>query len=154
LTTAKDFFDRARAASEDAERCRIQLKSLETRMHSIGGQGVGQRVRSSSDPDKMGRRVGAYVDREARLNRRMEHDYDVIDRATVVLYGDDERAGLDGVMSPIWADVLWWRYLDGATWPKVAKAVNLSVRPCQIIRNQALAWIDEVRFMSAVIEAE
>ena len=154
MTTAKDFFERAMAASKDAERCRKQLKVLERRMHSIGAQGFEPRVRSSTDPDKMGRRVGAYVDREASLERRMDEDYDLIGRASVVLYGDGERDGLDRVQSPVWADVLYWRYLDASTWNQVSKAVGYSPRPCQIIRDQALAWIDEVRFMSSVIDAE
>jgi hypothetical protein len=152
LTTARDFFERAMAASRDVERCRKQLKVLEGRMHSYGAQGLGQRVGGGSDPDKMGRRVGAYVDRERQLERRMDEDYDLIGRASVVLYGDDERMGLDRAQSPVWADVLYWRYLDASTWTQVSRAVGYSPRPCQIIRNLALEWIDEVRFMSSIIE--
>lgn len=151
MTTAREFFERARAASDDAERCRSQLKMLEGKMHSIGSQGFEPRVRTSASPDAMERRVGAYVDREAALERRVAEDYDVIDRACLVLYGSDEVVGLDRARSAVWADVLWWRYLDGATWPRVAKAVGYSPRPCQLMRNQAFEWMDAARFMADVM---
>jgi len=152
LMTARDFFDRVRDASQDAERCRRQLKAMEQRMRSFGAQGYEPRVRSTSDPDKMGRRVASYVDRERSLESRMDEDYRIIDLGSTVIYGSDDMDGLDKVQSPVWADILWWRYLDDATWMRVARAVGYSVRPCQIMHDTAMRWLDESGFMADVMD--
>ena len=152
MTTARDFFDRVREASQDAERCHRQLKAMEQRMKSFGAQGYEPRVRSSSDPDKLGRRVASYVDRERSLETRMDEDYRIIDLGSTVIYGDGEREGLDKEQSPVWADILWWRYLADATWMRVARAVGYSVRPCQIMHNTAMQWLDESGFMADVMD--
>lgn len=153
MTTARDFFERVRAASKDAESCNRQLAAMESRALSLGSQGFEPRVRSTGAPDRMQRRSNAYMDREGALERRMQDDYDMIDRGCLVIYGSDEVRGLDSVVSPVWADILWWRYLDDAKWDYIAGVVDYSVRPCQLMRDQALRWIDENRFMSAVIDA-
>lgn len=151
MTTAKDFFDRVRDASVDAERCRLQLLELEGRMHSMGAHDLQPRVRSTPDPQRMAGRVGAYVDREESLRERQQQDYALIDAACTVLYGSDERRGLGDVVSPIWADILWWRYLDASTWEDVGHAVSYSVRQCQTMCDAAFSWIDSNRFASDII---
>ena len=143
---AQSFFESAREASRDAERCRRQLQAMEARMHALGGGGAGERVRSTPDPHRMSARVDAYVDREAALARRMDGDYALIDAACSVLYGDESAPGLDSEASPVWADVLWWRYLDDATWRAVGSAVAYSPTQCQLFCRRALAWMDEREF--------
>ena len=151
MTTARDFFDRVRAASQDAERCRTQLLALESRSLSLGGGGFEPRVRSTPDPQRMTRRVDAYVDREDALRQRQSDDYAIIDAASVVLYGDDERDGMDKEVSLVWADVLWWRYLGCATWQQVHDAVHYSVRQCQTFKSAAFDWMDETEFAADII---
>lgn len=153
MTTARDFFERARAASQDAERCRRQLLQLESRAKSVGGVGFEPRTTSTPDPHRMQGRIAAYMDMERKLEERMDADYVAIDRACTVIYGDAEHDGLDRVQSPVWADVLWWRYLDDATWDAVSRTVGYSPRTCSTFCDAALRWIDETRFMSAVIDA-
>lgn len=148
--TAKEFFETAREAARDAERCRSQLVALEARSLSLGGGQQGSRVRSTPDPHRMQRAVVAYVDREESLGRRMDADYATIDMACLVLYGDGEREGLDVARSPVEADALWWRYLDDATWATVGRAVGYSPSQCQTICSRALSWIDETRFAADV----
>ena len=137
----REFFESAREASADAERCRRQLMRLEASALSLGGGGQGPRVRSTPDPRRMEARAVRHADMEERLEARMEADYALIDRACAVLYGDGRRSGLDMLLSPVAADVLWWRYLDGATWERVARAVGPSPRACQQERSRALAWM-------------
>ena len=149
--TARDFFDLVRAASQDAERCRSQLVAMEQRALSLDGGGFEPRTRSTPDPHRMERRVDAYVDREAALRDRQQEDYDLIDAACVVLYGSDERRGIDKVVSPAWADILWWRYCGCATWDTISTAVSYSVRQCQILHDSALHWIDENSFASDIL---
>lgn len=152
--TAKEFFEEVRAAAIDAERCRSQLEALEFKMHAFGGGGYEPMARSCVDPDKIGRRVAAYVDMERNLEGRMKRDWALIDRACVVLYGEDQMGGggLDKVKSSRWADALWWRYVAAESWEVVARSTNSSVRPCQQAIGNALAWIDKNRFMSAIID--
>lgn len=152
MTTSRRFFEMARDASRDAERCRSQLVALESRAKSLGGGGFQPKMRSTPDPHRMERKVDAYVDRERALEGRMQADYVMIDDACAVLYGDDAHRGLDSVQSPAWADVLWWKYLDDATWDAVAVAVGYSKRMCMELHNRALAWMDEVRFRSDLID--
>jgi len=150
--TARDFFDRVRDASQDAERCRTQLLTLESRALSLGGGGFGQRVSSTHDPQRQQVRSNAYMDREEALRRRQAEDYDVIDAASVVLYGDDTRDGMDKAVSQVWADVLWWRYLGCAKWATVHEAVHYSVRQCQVFKDAALAWMDETGFAADIVD--
>jgi len=155
MTTARDFFERARAASIDAETCRRQLDALEQRAKALGGGGFEPRTRSTPDPQRMEGRIARYVDMEAKLRSRMEEDYRLIDIACDVLYGpeQDGDGGLSRALSPVSADVLWWRYLDDATWETVGRTVSKSARTCQSLASGALSWMDETRYMSAVMDA-
>lgn len=151
MITARRFFETVREASKDAERCRNQLLRLEARAKSLGGGGFEPRTRSTPDPQRAQRRIDAYVDQERRLERRIDDDYRMIGLSDVVLYGDGERVGLDRAQSRVWADVLWWRYLDDATWDAVAYAVRYSARTCQSVHDQAMRWMDESGFMADVM---
>lgn len=152
FTTARDLFESAREASKDAERCRRQILTLESRASSLGGGGTGQRVSSTPDPKRMELRIATYVDQERKLDARMEDDYRLIDLATRVLYGCEGVNGVDSV-SPTWADVLWWRYLDNASWRDVARAVDYSPTQCQTFAKNAFAWLDEVELVPKVLSA-
>lgn len=144
MILASDFFRRVRAAAEDAESCRRQLARLEARELSLGGGVQGSRVRSTPDPHAMERRVVAYADREEALRVRMEADYDVIDLACSVLYGpeQDGRGGVSVLCGPLAADVLWWRYLDGATWDGVCAATGHSPSKCRKVAAAALSRME------------
>lgn len=130
-------------ASRDAERIRRQLQALEDKATSLGEGGFEPRVRATGEQDRMGSRVAALVDRERELRRRQEADYATIDDACRVLYGDDGAQGLDALVPPIWADVLWWRYLDGATWEEVGANVGYSARRCFDLAQEALRMADQ-----------
>lgn len=139
---ARQLFEAARDASADAERIRAQLLAMEARAHSIGGGGFEPRVFSSGDPDKMGRRIAAYVDREAALEKRQAEDYELIDLACAVLYGTDNETGLAALVPPWWCDAIWWRYLDGATWEETGAAVGYSAHRCWEVTQTAFEIID------------
>ena len=149
---ARDLFDAASSASKDAERCRRQILALESRARSLGGGGTGQRVASTPDAHRMEARIAAYVDQERNLDARMEDDYRLIDLATRVLYGCEGVEGVDSV-SPTWADVLWWRYLDNASWRAVAKNVDYSPTQCQTFAKNAFEWIDGASLVKSVVDS-
>lgn len=152
LSTSRRYFEQVLSASRDAESCVRQLARLEGRAASLSGGSFEPRTRSTPDPRRMEGRIATYVDMESKFESRMAEDYATIDRACAVLYGDDAHAGLYE-RSAVWADVLWWRYLDGATWDRVGSAVGYSARPCQQFRDQAFAWMDENEFRFDIMDA-
>ena len=150
--SARELFEAAREASRDAERIRRQLLAMEDRATSLGGGGLGARVRSTGDPDRMGARVAAKVDREQQLARRQTEDLNLVDRACEVLYGRGGGGGLDRLVPEAWwCDVLWWRYLEGATWEEVGEAVGYSPRRCFDVAQAALDIADAAGAFSAGI---
>ena len=143
FTSARELFEAAREASRDAERIRRQLAAMEGRATALQGGGFEPRVRSTPDPDRIGRSVAAMVDREQELRRRQTEDYAILDVACAVLYGSANEAGLDKLVPESWwADVLWWRYLDGSTWEEVGAAVGYSPRRCFDVAQAALDIVD------------
>lgn len=126
FTSARELFEAAREASRDAERIRRQLDAMEQRALSLGG-GMGERVSSTGEPDRMGGRVAALVDMEAALRERQEADYALLDLACAVLYGTGSHDGLWSLVG--WrADAIAHHYLNGMTWAQVAELMGYSQR--------------------------
>lgn len=127
--TAREMLEAAREASLDALRIGRQLRAMEERAAGLGGGGLGARVGGTGEPDRMGARVAAMVDHEARLEERLEEDYRLIDAACEVLYGDGDAA--DGGLWAIagWrADAIFHHYLALRTWEETAALVGYSTR--------------------------
>ncbi len=99
-------------------------------------------VSGTHDHDRMAGRIASMVDREAALRQRQDEDYDLMDLACAVLYGADNETGLASLVPTWWADVLWWHYLDGATWQRTADAVGYSEQRCRQVRDTCLDTID------------
>ena len=139
--SARDFFDAAREAARDAERIARQLDGMERRALALGGGGFEPRVRSTPDPDRIGRGVSAKVDNEAVLLQRQESDYALIDAACAVLYGPDNRSGLYALVG--WpADAIWHHYLGLRTWEDTADLMGYSTRHVQTCVAAALDVAD------------
>lgn len=129
LMGAREFFDSARAAVIDAERCRWQLDAMERQALSVSSPSLDAHVRGG-ERDRIGRDVAAMVDRESELNGRIESDYLLIDTACEVLYGKDGMS--DGlavlVPSPWWADAIYHRFIGLRSWPEVAELLGVTPR--------------------------
>jgi len=139
--SAREFFDAAREAARDAERCRRQLAEMEGRAASLGGGGFEPRVRSTPEPDRMAGRVAAMVDREGMLERRQDECYEVIDAACRVLYGPDNRSGLYALVG--WpADAIWHHYLGLRTWEEVGELLGYSPAHARRMASMALDLAD------------
>lgn len=124
FASSRELFEAAREASRDAERIRRQLDAMEQRTLSLGG-GMGERVSSTGEPDRMAGRVAALVDMESALRERQESDYALLDLACAVLYGTDAHAGLWSLVG--WrADALAHHYLNGMTWAQVGDVLGYS----------------------------
>ena len=153
---ARWFFERAREASRDAESIRQQLLRLEANAHSLGAQGFEPRTRSTPNPHRMEGRIVAYADRERELRSRADADYEIIERATRVLFGSDEdgHGGVAQHVGTLHADVLWWRYLDDSPWKQVASVLGVSVTTCRGAADAAMRWMDETGFCAEMMRMD
>jgi len=139
--TAREFFEAAREAARDAARISRQLDGMERRALALGGGGFEPRVRSTPDPDRIGRDVSAKVDNEAILRERRESDRALVDAARAVLYGPDRRSGLYALVG--WpADAIFHHYLALRTWDETAEMMGYSVRHVQTCVASALDYAD------------
>ena len=112
---------------------------MEHRAAGMGGAGFQPRVRSSPAHDRMAEGVAALVDHRGILERRREEDYRIIDAASTVLYGRDNRSGLWALVG--WpADAIWHHYLALRTWDETASMLGYSKRHTQ----ERVAWALEV----------
>lgn len=137
--SAREFFEAAMAAARDAERIRRELAAMEERAYSTSGGGFEPRVRSTPDPDRMGRAVAARIDRGGMLERRADEDYRIIDAACALLYGPDNRSGLYALVG--WpADAIYHHYLALRTWEETAALVGYSAAHVR----RAAAWAMEL----------
>lgn len=144
--TAREFFEAARLAAEDAERIRFQLAEMEERAAGVGGGGFEPRVASTGEPDRMGARVASAVDHRARLEARQAEDYRLIDAACAILYGHDNDGGLWALVG--WrADAIFHRYLGLMTWDETARAVHFHKRYVQVQVQAAFEVADAMGCM-------
>lgn len=146
---ARELFNAAREASEDAEKCREQLDSMESAALRVSSPSFEPHTGGGSH-DFIANMVCTMVDREDKLASRIEADYKIIDLATQVLYGADNSSGLAAIAPEWWADVLWFRFLASETWSKVASRVGRSSRRCIQVSHAALDLIDANGILSTM----
>lgn len=128
---ARDLFEAAREAAGDAERCGAELLALDS-APAISSPSFEARVRGTTDPDRIGRRVASTMDRKEQLERRIDADYDLIDAATFILYGRDGISdGLASIAPGWWADAIYHHYLSLRTWEQTAEIMGYSTRYLQ-----------------------
>ena len=125
------------------------LATMEQRALSVGGASFESHVSGSHD-DVMCKRVGALVDREAKLHARIESDYRLIDTAVAVLYGDSLNDGLAALAPSWWADVLDLRYIEGMKWAEVAATLCYSASHVRVTASAALDLLDAHGIIDAI----
>lgn len=137
-----DLLEATREAALDAERIRRSLLRMEGR-EGVRAQSYEARGRSGHRADQM-RATDERMDYEARMRRRQEDDYALIDLACDVLYGSEQTGsgGVTALLGPAYADCLWWRYCAAATWPEVADGCGMSERWCRDAVRAACDTID------------
>lgn len=140
--SARDLFEAAREAARDAARCGAELLAMDE-APEIGSPSFEARVRGTSDPDRMGRKVAASLDRRERLERRIDDDYGLIDAATFVLYGHDGMSdGLASIAPEWWADAIYHHYLSLKTWEQTADLMGYCTRYLQRSVRAAFELMD------------
>ena len=141
--SAREFFEAAREASIDADRISRRLAEMEA-SEGVRAQGYDAQGRGSSRDVNGMRRTEARIDFERRVEARREADYDLIDRATSVIYGDGQTGmgGIDALMGGAAADVMWWRFCAAATWPEVCREAGVTDRWARQKAEQAMDMCD------------
>ncbi len=140
-STAREFFEAARSAALDADRIRRQLDAMEHRALSLGSGGFEPRVRSTSDPDRIGATVSTLLEQGDRLRERADEDYRIIYSACAILYGADNRSGLYALVG--WpADAIYHHYLALRTWDEVAKMMGYSIDHTKRMAYAAMDYAD------------
>ena len=122
---AREFFDMAREASFEIDRIRRQLDALDHAATKVAAPNLDARTDSGSVRGIDARIVGTLERREA-LERRLEEDYAIIDRANAILYGADNMTeGLQRLCpSHWWADAIALHYLTCLTWYEVGAVLG------------------------------
>ena len=140
---ASDLFGAVRDASLEASRCRRAVERMECGEGVRGGGGFEARSRGSkADPNGMGR-TDARIDYEARMERRLDEDFALIDLACALLYGRESgRGGVEKLMGSAVADCLYFRYVAAESWAEVAAHVGYSKSQCRRFTEQGMDGID------------
>ena len=150
---SRQLFEAARDACEDIERANAQLEQVEARATALSRPSLEPHGIGGAASDRVGERVAAAMDATARLEKRIERDYELVDVATGILYGTDMHDGLASLMPPWVSDCLWWHYLAGTTWEDVAEMMGLSARRVQGQARAAFELMDSLG-MSKVVAGE
>ena len=147
---SRRLFEAARDACEDIDRANRELEQVEARATAVGRPSLEPHGRDGGASDRVGERVAAAMDATARLEKRIERNFELVDVATGLLYGRDMHHGLATLM-PAWvADALWWHYLAGTTWDDVAAMMGLSPRRVQGQARAAFELMDSLGMAKTV----
>lgn len=132
-SSAREFFEAVRTASIDAERIRRTLERMGVR-EQVRAQSYESRGRGGGTTDAM-RATDERMDYEARIRRRQEEDYALIDAACDIIYGNGQNgdSGIEAIVGPAAADCMWWRYCAAGTWQEVAEGCGMSRSWCQSV---------------------
>ena len=137
-STAYELFEAARDAAQqnDSMRRRIERMELAEQRSS-----QGEPISRGSIADRMAR-VDARLDMEGEFAQAMAENWELVDYASEVLYGEGGRAGLASALGIQYADAIWWRYLANCKWDDVAEACKVTARTCQTRVQVGMDFID------------
>ena len=142
--TAEDFFESARNAAIECDRTRKTVERYEAARDSgHTDSGTGPVSGGGFSPNRM-TASDRLVDYEQRMYQRIEQDEALMDCATEVLYGTDNRGGLASLLDSLTADAMWWRYLAVRSWADVAKAVSCSESKARRLVRTGLDFVDGI----------
>ena len=123
--SAREFFESVREASREIDLIRSQLERIESNALRVSSATFEPHI-STGRTHGLDGRVAAMIDGSAKLERVLEADYDLIDKANAVLYGTDYQDGLCKLVTPWWCDAISMYYIDGMSWGVVARMMGRS----------------------------
>lgn len=128
--TAGEFFKAVYNASRECERTRRTIEAMRAR-EGMRAQRYDSQGTSGHSADAM-RQTDRRLDFERRMDERVRWDLCLMELATDVIYG--RSAGKGGVCllaGSAVADVMCFRFVEGAMWHEVAGLSGYSERQCQ-----------------------
>lgn len=144
MNDAREFFERARDAARDLQRMTTTLAAMEAN-EAGGGSSLGTATSHGSVSNPMDK-VITRLDRESVWAIQMQECRDAIDDAMTLLYGTDGRTGLRNCIGSLFAELLYWRYLDSRTVEAVAMLTGISRQTVYRKIDTALDFIDSNGF--------
>lgn len=139
--SARDFFTAVREASREAERTRLTILRMEA-SEGVRAQRYEADGRSGHRADSMAR-TDSRIDYEARMRDRISDDYELLDLACRVLYGEESgKGGVDALMGSAVADCMSFRYVDARPWSEVSALTGYCKRQCQRLCETGLDAVD------------
>lgn len=142
-TSAREFFEAVRDASVEAERTRLTLLRMEA-SEGVRAQGYEPRTTGGGNRDAMAK-TDSRIDYEERMRGRIEADYELIDLACRVLYGEESgKGGVEALMGSAVADCLSFRYVDARPWREVADLMGYSTGSEKRMRDLCQAGFDQI----------
>lgn len=148
FTSARDLFEATRDAAISYDRqARVieELKSLE----AVHGQAQGQGHGSSKDVNGTGRIV-TRIDLEARAERQMQEQQELIDYACALCFGRDGNGGVASLLSEDAATVLYLFYCRALKWQTITTTLCRSTLWCRTQRDAAFELIDSLGYGAVV----
>ena len=143
--SAEDFFETVRQASREAERTRLTLLRMEAR-EGVHAQSYQPRISIGGERDRMAA-TDSRIDYEARMQERIEQDYQLLDMACAVLYGRESgKGGVDALMGSAVADCISFRYVDARPWKEVAVLLGYSRWSRNSLRDLCQQGFDAIDF--------
>lgn len=138
MNSAYELFEAARDAALENDSIRRRIERMAAAEQRSGSGGA---VRAGFIADRMAA-TDARVDFEQAVQQRAGENWQLVDYATSVLYGEAADGGLAQAFGLEYADAIWWRYLAACKWADVAEALRCSVRTAQTRVQVGMDYID------------
>lgn len=145
---ARDLFEAARSAAHDANRCWRAIDAMSAR-EGVRGRGAGPAVRGGAAGSGMAA-TDERIDWEEANRARIAGDYELIDLAFSVCYGEDGRHGVWLGVGGAYADALCMRYVDPMSWREVASRLDVAESTARLYVAVALDAVDSVGIAGAI----
>lgn len=145
---ARDLFEAARSAAHDANRCWRTIDAMSAR-EGARGRGTGVAARGGVPGSGMAA-TDERIDWEEANRARIAADYELIDLAFSVCYGEDGRHGVWLAMGGAYADALCMRFVDPMSWREVASRMDVAESTARRYVDVAIDAIDSVGVPAAI----
>lgn len=123
---ARDLFDAARDAAIERASIMRQLDAIRASASLRGVRYDSASVSGTSSDHRGDARLAAMIDQQQRLHDRLADNEALLSACADILYGRDGNGGVARAVGSPYADVLFWRYLDGTSWDAAASMVGVS----------------------------
>lgn len=141
---AQEYFEQIRETVIEIERSKEMLAKLKA-SEEAKGQKYDAQFFSGGNADAADK-INQRIIFEQRLQQRIDEASTMLDEATAMLYGSDNRGGLAKVKGNRYADTLCMAYLQAMPWHEIADVMCCSDKWCRELSRAAFRYIDQIGF--------